>query len=415
MNLETTRSGTPKLCDVCGKKDGFQNMNMQTCTSCGVCVHEMCYGLVNSNGKKKYSRWKCYACAAVGMEMKVNKPGEPHRSILVSSRSTECALCSVTTGCHAMHLLYDTHGKEGTPKILQPTQKGLKERVAWVHTLCAMFIGKHEGVIFACQKDGSYEGQDVDSSDSEDEAPVENEFNYLESDDDNPAIYANHHHFVVTDVGKNGKEDSWSRRVRILKEARLKCYICGIANGVKKDTFAIQCSYKDCAQAFHVGCSRWGKMSERFEHIEFNPGELDESGNEVTECTAKGNCPLHSRRKTKMVETQDKNEERRLVGQSQGKSIAKQPLTHYKQRRDKGPGRDIDKVKKRRKKLGQEEKDFEGNDLVTDDDDGDMHPSNKWSHLWVPNYRPGLAVFTQWDSVEEITQDDVERDDSFLN
>ena len=92
--------------------------------------------------------------------MKVSKPGERPRSILISSRSTECSLCPVTTGNHAMHLLYDTHGKEGTPKTLLPNKhKGLEERVTWVHTLCAMFIGKHEGVIFGCQKDGTYEGK----------------------------------------------------------------------------------------------------------------------------------------------------------------------------------------------------------------------------------------------------------------
>ena len=41
-----------------------------------------------------------------------------------------------------MHLLYNTHGKDGTPVILLPNKrKGLEERVAWVHTLCALFIG----------------------------------------------------------------------------------------------------------------------------------------------------------------------------------------------------------------------------------------------------------------------------------
>jgi len=191
-----------------------------------------------------------------------------------------------------------------------------------------------------------------------------------------------------------------------------------------------QCFYKDCAQSFHVGCSRWGKSSERYEHIEFNPGELDESGNEVTDCTAKGYCITHSGRKTKTVETPDKNEERRLMSQSQGKATAKQSSTHYKQRRDKGHVRDINKATKRRKThwknneglnktnnlvLLQEEQDHEGNDLVTYEDDGDTPSNNKWSHLWVPNYRPGLTSFSQWDSVEEITQDDVEQDHHMVN
>ena len=49
-------------CDVCQKIDGFRGMNMQTCKSCGVCVHEECYGLENSHEKKKYSKWECHAC-----------------------------------------------------------------------------------------------------------------------------------------------------------------------------------------------------------------------------------------------------------------------------------------------------------------------------------------------------------------
>lgn len=31
-------AGTAKLCDVCGKEDRFQDMNMQTCGSCGVYI-----------------------------------------------------------------------------------------------------------------------------------------------------------------------------------------------------------------------------------------------------------------------------------------------------------------------------------------------------------------------------------------
>lgn len=255
MSIKPSRISAIKLCDVCGKEDGFENKVLQTCASCGVSVHEICYGLENTVEGKKYPRWECFACKAVGMEMTVSKPGRTHRSILCSSRPFECALCPhgygttkidtkvVDTGHHAMNLLYDTHGEEGIPKILPPNKKkGLPERVAWVHTLCALFIGKHEGVVFGCQKDGSYEGQDADSTDSADEASVENEFDYTDPDDDNQSLYPSIHHFVVTDVGKDGNEDCWSRRVRLMKEAKLKCYICGVANSMKKDTFAIQVS-----------------------------------------------------------------------------------------------------------------------------------------------------------------------------
>jgi len=439
-------AGTAKLCDVCGKEDRFQDMNMQTCGSCGVCVHEMCYGLENTDEGRKYPGWKCFACAAVGTEIRVSKPAEPHRSILIKSRSTECAICTVTSGFHAMHLFYDTHGKEGTPKILpQNKQKRLEERVAWAHTLCAMFIGRREGVVFGCQKDGTYDGYDVEESpDAEDETTEENEFNYFDPDDNDAALYASHHHFVLTDVGKGGKDDQWSRRVRVVKEARLKCHICGIANSVKKDTYAIQCCYEDCAQSYHVGCARWGKSSDRYERIEFNPGEQDESGDEVTECIAKGYCNTHAKRKAvTIIEKKDKKQER--IQSSHSPSKARSKRLHgakYNKllqeantviREAKDQGRDMNKAAKRRKthwkdsgglnktdfedfwsnicdKINREQ-DEEDDELLNDEDDGDKRPkSNKWSHLWVPNYRPGLNSFSHWDSVEQITPDDMEQD-----
>jgi len=433
------------VCDVCGKVDGFQDMKMQICASCGVCVHEMCYGLENTDEGRKYPQWKCFACAAVGTEMKVSKPGEPHRSILIKSRSTECALCTITTGFHAMHLFYDTHGKEGTPKPLPPNKsKRLEERVAWVHTLCAMFIGRREGVVFGCQKDGTYDGYDVvDDSDSEDEATEENEFNYFDPNDNDAGLYASHHHFVLTDVGKGGKEDCWSRRVRVVKEARLKCHICGVANSVKKDIYAIQCCYEDCAQSYHVGCARWGKLSDRYERIEFNPGEQDESGDEVTECIAKGYCNTHSKRKTcNIVEKKDKNQERRQASHSPSKvrpkrlsgpkysKLMQEAITVIREAKDHG--RDMNRAAKRRKTHWKEsgglnktdfedfwtnvcdtitrEQEEEEDEVLNDEDDGGKQSNNKWSHLWVPNYRPGLSSFSHWDSVEEITQADMEQD-----
>ena len=48
-------------------------------------------------------------------------------------RPSECALCSVSTGLHAMHPLYDTHGKEGRqyviPSSVAPVKK--ERRLAW--------------------------------------------------------------------------------------------------------------------------------------------------------------------------------------------------------------------------------------------------------------------------------------------
>jgi len=190
--------------------------------------------------------------SAIGLELKVSKPSEPHRSISVSSRSTECALCSVNTGIHAMHLLYDTYGKDGTPVILPPNRrKRLEERAAWVHTLCALFIGDREKIIFGCKKDGTWLGEsdDDDDDDDDDESDVSNneikqtnEAALYDSDGMELITLNNPHHFVVAGPGKDGVEDDWSRAVRVLKEARYKCFVCGMGNSLKRQMIAIRVS-----------------------------------------------------------------------------------------------------------------------------------------------------------------------------
>lgn len=65
-----------------------------------------------------------------------------HRSSMQQlERPTECALCSVKTGIHAMHPLYDQFGKLGRQLVLPASGVGFmkkERRLAWVHTLCAM-------------------------------------------------------------------------------------------------------------------------------------------------------------------------------------------------------------------------------------------------------------------------------------
>ena len=56
-------------------------------------------------------------------------------------RPAECVLCSVKTGIHAMHPLYDQFGKFGRQLVLPASGVGFmkkERRLAWVHTLCAM-------------------------------------------------------------------------------------------------------------------------------------------------------------------------------------------------------------------------------------------------------------------------------------
>jgi hypothetical protein len=64
------------------------------------------------------------------------------------ARPVECALCSVKTGIHAMHPLYDVHGPEGRQLVLPASGAGFKrieKRLAWCHSLCAQFISTNGG------------------------------------------------------------------------------------------------------------------------------------------------------------------------------------------------------------------------------------------------------------------------------
>ena len=81
-------------------------------------------------------------------------------------RPTECVLCNVASEEHAMHPLYDNHGKEGRQLVLPATGVGFKrkeKRLAWVHTLCAMFISSGQRtrhLVYGCNEDGEYEMSD---------------------------------------------------------------------------------------------------------------------------------------------------------------------------------------------------------------------------------------------------------------
>ena len=107
-------------------------------------------------------------------------------------RPTECVLCSVATGKHAMHPLYDTHGKDGRQVLIPASGVGITkhkpERLAWVHTLCAMFICSGDrtgGLIYGCNEDGEWEmPSDEEEDDDEEEDEEDDGGKVIESDDD---------------------------------------------------------------------------------------------------------------------------------------------------------------------------------------------------------------------------------------
>ncbi|KAL3817008.1 hypothetical protein ACHAXA_010128 [Cyclostephanos tholiformis] len=324
----------PGTCDICTKPDGIlEKLNLQKCRECGVCVHEVCYGMIDT-GNSKDTDFVCHACAAVGVEVEVNVPSvvggptlrdilgvggggdgdgggcvggggmssfrefvssrrngtgdkdaegkidfyfasidysrnsreeeeeddntarvkssmkssahriydafiakdaprritdlssstvdaierkifdddrplsrklfdEARREVISSlerrlferykksshypsylstrrkivrqdDRPTKCVLCSVSSGIHAMHPLYDMPGKEGRQLLLPGKTCPIKldPQLAWVHTLCGMFLSAnkdHGGLVFGCKENGEYEFVDSDDDDDDED------------------------------------------------------------------------------------------------------------------------------------------------------------------------------------------------------------------------------------------------------
>lgn len=293
----STNVTLPGRCDICGMKDGFKENNLQQCKSCGIYVHETCYGFVGEEGQK-LPNWECKACEAVGKSFLGKSYGADKAvSILQSERPRECVLCSIDTGVHAMHMVYDKAGKEGMPLVLPAKRKDAKkparpQRLAWVHSLCSFFICSNpstQGCIFGCTKNGLYDGaeseessfpslsgidstsssdfydnQSVSSSSDDEESkkgdpslplrtnntnnadkvklkkesstdPSTNNSNQNDDDDDG---LDDMHHFVFAD------EDPWKQIIN--DHRQLKCHICG-ENDKRKNVLRIpvQCHAGD--------------------------------------------------------------------------------------------------------------------------------------------------------------------------
>ncbi len=74
-----------------------------------------------------------------------------------------------------MHPLYDAHGPDGRQYVL-PQMGDLahrkEKRLAWVHTLCASFLGDYfqsEGGVYGCDIYGNYDHDDESDDEQEDE------------------------------------------------------------------------------------------------------------------------------------------------------------------------------------------------------------------------------------------------------
>ena len=173
---------------------------------------------------KKFEDWKCHACKSVGKSVNA-KFGNAVKRVKIHSRPMRCALCNISKSFHAMHPLYNTHGREGLP-LGAPT-KFVDEGIVWVHTICASALGLHAqcaGIVFGCYEDGRYDGDEEDN-DEEDEVEIspELDLHYYQNGKRNidPII----HHFVIDRIDERSKG--------ILKDLQSQL-VCGVC---KKQSF----------------------------------------------------------------------------------------------------------------------------------------------------------------------------------
>ncbi|KAL7469923.1 hypothetical protein ACHAXS_010170 [Conticribra weissflogii] len=318
-------------CDVCTKPDEFQGHILLKCKQCGVLVHELCYGL-DPKGKHD-PNFICLACKCIGASIEVNNPsiiggcgedtGKKREFMTQMERPKECVLCNHHEGIHAMHPLYDAHGPDGRQYVL-PQMGDLahrkEKRLAWVHTLCASFLGDYfqsEGGVYGCDIYGNYDHDDESDDEQEDENGTEVSKYFLDEklgkkrpftgeivnyfpqkkryrvryDEDGEEEdltekqiakiqgrphekLMNVHHFVV---------DTKSEFIRGLRN--LKCIICKSTNGklripvqctagtdnvldcfpnsLRANDFDKKTGNQGCLRAMHVGCARW-KAREKY-------------------------------------------------------------------------------------------------------------------------------------------------------
>jgi len=241
-----------------------------------VSVHTSCYGLASTT---KNEQWECHACRSIQPNENGIKP--------LNKRPNQCKLCSVKNGIHAMHPIYDKHGKNG-------------KQIGWGHTLCALGIGANavtRGCVYGCDENGYYEGDDVleDQPEQEfdDDSSISSNEDLSKSPKQSPEKQeTNHepeeaetHHFVVCTTNENSP---WASVVRDSRE--LKCMVCGLKDnkaGILR--IPVQCEAggqeelaelknkrrrtrrETCYLAMHVGCAKW-KNDKPFQRVYFFPG-----------------------------------------------------------------------------------------------------------------------------------------------
>lgn len=284
QSAENNNMQSKEVCDICGNPDKYLgSMRLQTCASCGLLVHEDCYGLHNEQNGAIHPGWKCHACASVGKTIKLVKQDGGIKDVRIQKRAVHCALCPISTGLHAMTPLYDTYGPKGQP--IPAKSKNEEEGIMWVHSLCALVVGSSvgtNGMVYGCYEDGLHMGGEESESDEDEsvEKICSFDLDYY-GKDGSPLMLALLHHFVI--------EHECPIQLKRMEEFRtLKCIFCKHTDQ-KSKRIPVQCSYDDCELALHIGCGQWGREQSR---IEFFPGYTEESG-KSHDLVARGYCNKH--------------------------------------------------------------------------------------------------------------------------
>eukprot|EP00581_Thalassiosira_minuscula_P008831 CAMPEP_0183705912 /NCGR_PEP_ID=MMETSP0737-20130205/2877_1 /TAXON_ID=385413 /ORGANISM="Thalassiosira miniscula, Strain CCMP1093" /LENGTH=875 /DNA_ID=CAMNT_0025933179 /DNA_START=62 /DNA_END=2689 /DNA_ORIENTATION=- len=303
-------------CDICDKQDGFWDHNLQKCKECGVLVHELCYGMIETDTKDP--NFVCHACKAIGTKVEVNVPskiggtgskmGKKRDLVLQKERPTHCLLCSYDVGVHAMHPLLDTSGPEGRQLVIERSVKKngrtvKRKELAWAHTLCAAVICSNPSTascVYGCDKDGNWFGDDEEEiSSNEEEHSDEDGGGEKKGKDDKAKKLAGDG--AEEDESSSSNEDEICTTstcyyviateegyADVIKEHRnLKCFVCGKVD--KKYRIPVQCiagedgEYKRfkerhsrgtvCFMAMHVGCARWGEPGKEEDHQKLIEGK----------------------------------------------------------------------------------------------------------------------------------------------
>lgn len=280
------------FCDICQMSEKFKkkHMTLLECKDCKVNVHDLCYGTNDKMRNKPNPNFRCWACQAVGHTYKVRErdpfSGE-HLAVEQKERPRECCLCSVDDGNHALHPMYDAHGKKGR-QILLPAEGKKPRRLAWAHTLCALTVSQSNettGAIFGCAPDGFYD-------DDDEEASILSNAE-LNEDLDIDGRPSGLHHFVYwgyLHLFSGNEPDAWAKSMIRAKKS-LRCQMCGkndkqmvtLPGGqqvFKSLRVPVQCSANNgnenilfkkhhkmpadetCTIPMHVGCALWGRNDE---------------------------------------------------------------------------------------------------------------------------------------------------------